>query len=347
MPPLPIERRQFLELMGAAGLVVQGSLLGLSTGCKREAGDTGADDDVFHFAVITDTHLHADPEHHNGEVLAETLAILEDFEVPVSFVVITGDVLDELPSDDPADYQGGEETALNRLQDILAGTSLPVHIVMGNHDYYLTDGSLDNGLTDDPSARELLYQQLLGMPAPFYAFEEQGVRFLALNSMQQDERVDWSPETCGSFGEDQLAWLEEQLTDGTPCFLFFHHPLALDTMVDTGLAVLWPFEVPRDEGNYDKYEGTEYDGWTDPIYDLLEQHADTVRAVFVGHGHWFLEDSWQGIPVMMGDSVGNSVLQTSVGEGDAEQPMRYHLVEVNLTQGTFAIFNRSWIQYNV
>ncbi len=346
MPLRPLDRRRFLELLGAAGLVAQGSLMGLTTACKRDQGDSGSDDELFWFAVITDTHLHGDPSHRNGEVMEQTLAILEDFEVPVSFVVVTGDVVDELPSDDPAYYEAEEETAIGRLQDIVAGTSLPVHIAMGNHDYYLKDTSLENGLTEDKAARELLFQQLLGMPAPWYAFEEQGVRFLVLNSMQQDERVDWAPETCGSFGEEQLGWIEEQLADGTPCFLFFHHPLALDAMIEHGMAVLWPFEVPRDEGGYDKYEDSEYDGWTDPIYDVLEQHAEQVMAVFVGHGHWFIEDSWAGVPVMMGDSVGNSVLQSSVGEDDDEQPMRYHLVEINLTQGTFAVYNRAWIAYN-
>ena len=346
MAPRPLDRRRFLELMGAAGLVAQGSLLGLASGCKRSGDDTADGDELFHFAVITDCHLRGDPDHRNGQVMEQTLAILEDFEVPVSFVVITGDVVDELPSDDPEYYETEEDTAIGRLQDIIAGTSLPVHLAMGNHDYYMTDSSFDNGLTDDKPAREDLFQQLLDMPSPWYAFEEQGLRMLVLNSMQQDDRVDWVPETCGSFGEEQLSWIDEQLADGTPCFLFFHHPLALDAMIEHGMAVLWPFEVPRDEGGYDKYEDSEYDGWTDPIYDILEARAEGVLAVFTGHGHWFIEDSWAGIPVMMGDSVGNSVLQSAVETDGEEQPMRYHLVEVNLTRGTFAIYNRAWITYN-
>ncbi len=341
-----IDRRRFMELLGATGVVLQGSIIGLpAAGCKPVGDDTGSDDERFWFAVITDLHIKADPEHHNREVLAETLAILGANEPPLEFVLLSGDLVDDLPSDDPAYYDEHDDTALHVLEAELDAASLPCHLVMGNHDYYDEGGGLDNSLTADFEGREALFQQRLGMPAPWHSFDHAGVRFIGLNSMQPDERAGWTPGTCGSFGADQLAWLEEQLADGTPCFLYFHHPLATDAMVDAGLATFAPFEVPRAEGNYDKYEGTEYEGWTDPIYALLEAHADQVLAIFVGHGHWWVDDRYAGIPVMQGDSIGNSPLQTSVGEDDQEQPMRYHLVEVNITQGSFSIANRSWIPY--
>lgn len=342
-----LDRRRFLEILGAAGLVAQGSLMGLPlTGCKNGDNDTGTDDEVFYFAVMTDLHIKADPEHHNREVMAETLGILEGYEVPVSFVLMSGDLVDDLPSDDPSYYETNDDTALHVLEAELAATSLPCHLVMGNHDYYDEGGGLDNHLTADFPGREQVYQQRLGMPAPWHSFEHQGVRFIGLNSMQQDPEADWTPGECGSFGPEQLAWLEDQLADGAPCFLYFHHPLATDAMVEAGLAMFAPFEVPRAEGGYDKYEGTEYEGWTDPIYAILAAHAEQVMAIFVGHGHWWCEDAFEGIPVMQGDSTGNSALQTSVGEDDDEQPMRYHLVEVNLTKGSFTIHNRAWIPYN-
>ena len=346
-PASAVDRRRFLQLVGATGLVLQGGILGLPmAGCKPEGDDTGNDDECFFFAVITDLHIKADPEHHNREVLAETFAVLEGFEVPVSFVLLSGDLVDDLPSNAPDYYEQHDDTALHVLEAELAATSLPTHLVMGNHDYYDQGGGLDNSLTDNFAGREALYEQRLGMPAAWHSFEHQGVRFIGLSSMQPHPDASWTPGQCGSFGPEQLAWLEDQLADGTPCFLFFHHPLATDAMVDAGLATFAPFEVPRAEGGYDKYEGTEYEGWTDPIYAILEAHAEQILAIFVGHGHWWVDDNYAGIPVMQGDSVGNSPLQTSVGEDDEEQPMRYHLIEVNLTQGSFAVYNRAWIPYD-
>ena len=344
-PPVrvaPSDRRLFLQQLGAAGLVLQGSLWGLPLACKR-AEDTGQDQ-VFYFAVITDPHIQADPEHNNNKHLATTIQILNDFEVPLDFVVLTGDLVDELPSDDPAYYDEHDDSELHRLKEILAQAAMPCHLVMGNHDYYIDQDDMENHVTADVAAREALFQQLLDMPGPWHRFDSQGIAFYCLNTMQQDDEASWSPGSCGSFGQEQLAWLEEQLSDGMSAFLFFHHPLALDNAVEAGLTMLFPFEVPRAEGDYDKYEGSEYEDWTDPIYALLQERASQVLAVFVGHGHYFVEDHYQGIPVMMTDSVGNSYQASSIGED--EQPMRYHIVQVNLSQGSFSIYNRSWFVYN-
>ena len=49
-------RRRFIEILGASGLVLQGSLLGV--GCKKDPdGEDTAEDERFWFAVITDTHV--------------------------------------------------------------------------------------------------------------------------------------------------------------------------------------------------------------------------------------------------------------------------------------------------
>jgi 3',5'-cyclic AMP phosphodiesterase CpdA len=345
---IPLDRRRFIELLGAAGLVAQGSLLGLAaSGCKPEGGDSGEDDERFYFAVISDVHLKDGAlDSGNDEVLRQTVEILEDYEVPLEFVLVAGDLLDELPSDDADYYETNSDTALHQAEEILGGSALPFHIALGNHDYYLQGSAMENHITDDYAARESLLRDRLGLPAPWHAFEHQGIRFIALNSMQPDARVDWHPEACGSFGEEQLAWLEEQLADETPCVLYFHHPLATDVFVESGYSFIIPFEVPRDEGNYDKYEGTVYEGWTDPIYALLEAHAHHVMAIFVGHGHAWVTDTWAGIPIFEGDSVGNAFPGTFIEVDGEEQPMRYHIVEINLTQGSFAVYNRAWIPYS-
>ena len=342
-PPTP-SRRQVVKGLGASGLLLRGAALGLFTSC---AGDEGEGEDVvLRFAVITDAHLKPDPEHANNLVMAETIEILNAIDPPVELVLLTGDLLDDLPSDDPAYYEEHDDTALHQIEALLAELMMPWLAALGNHDYYLAGGGILNDLTDDLAAREALLEERLDLPGLWYRHDHRGIAFYGLNTMQTHPDAGWSPEAVGSFGAEQITWLEQQLSDGMPAVLFFHHPLALDNAAAAGFSAALPFEVPRAEGDYVKYEGTEFEGWTDPIYSVLDSFADQILAIFVGHGHWFVHDELHGVPVMMTDSVGNSVLQTSLGEGDDAQPMRYHLVECNVTQGTLAITNEDWFTYN-
>ena len=343
--PTP-NRRQVVKGLGAGGLLLHSAALGLLTSCTEGEGGGEGEDEVLRFAVITDPHLKPDPQHANNLVMAETVEILNAVEPPIELVLLTGDLLDDLPSDDSDYYDANDDTTLHQAAELLAGLTMPWLATMGNHDYYLAGGGILNDLTDDIPAREELLVDRLDLPGLWFRHDHRGIAFYGLNTMQTHTDAGWSPEGVGSFGEEQVAWLEQQLSDGEPAVLFFHHPLALDNAAGAGFSAALPFEVPRAEGEYEKYEGTEYEGWTDPIYPLLERFADQILAIFVGHGHWFVHDDLDGVPVMMTDSVGNSVLQTSLGEGDEAEPMRYHLVECNVTQATLAITNEDWFTYN-
>jgi len=339
-------RRQFLRDLSSATLVFSGVLPLLGSGCKGGGDDDTGEDDVFYFAVITDLHLKADPEHPNNQNLAETVEILNGFEVPIDFVLLGGDLVDELPSEDPAFYDTYDGTALHRLAELLDGFEMPVYPVLGNHDYFVEGPGFENQLVEDRAARETLFTEFLGLPGLWYAVEHRGFSVYCLNSMQADARVTWEPDRVGSFGEAQLTWLETELESETPCFLILHHPLALDNAVEAGLAFMFPFEVPRAEGNYAKYQGTEFEDWTDPIYSLLKAHASHILGIFVGHAHWFVQDAFEGIPVLNTDSMGNSIQRTAIEVDGEEQPMRYHIAECNLTRGTFAVYNLDWFEYN-
>ncbi|MFH1465697.1 MAG: metallophosphoesterase [Pseudomonadota bacterium] len=350
-PPLP-HRRHVLRGLGATGLLVHSGALSLLAAC-REGDDTSSHDtgdtsghDLLRFAVITDTHVKADPASINNQTLLETIAILNARRPPLDLVLMTGDLVDELPSDEPAYYDEHDDTALHRFEEALAACTVATLPALGNHDYFMAGGGLINDLTDDFAAREALFQARLGMPGPWYRTDISGIAFYALNTMQPHPDAAWQPNSCGSFGPEQVAWLEEQLSDGVPAVLFFHHPLALDNAVSHAVSQVVPFEVPRAEGGYEKYEDTEYEGWTDPIYAVLERFAGQILAAFVGHGHWFIQDTFGGFPVMETDSVGNSYQRTETGEGDDAQPMRYHLVTIDLTAGTLAVTNDDLFSYN-
>jgi len=100
-----------------------------------------------------------------------------------------------------------------------------------------------------------------------------------------------------------LKLLQGELEDGRPAFFFHHHPLATDVTTSSGISSWIPFEVPRAEGNYPKYALSIHRDYTDPIYGILENRSEQVRAVFFGHSHLFLRDRFLGIPLFMTDSM--------------------------------------------
>ncbi len=333
-------RRRFLQQSGKGIL-----LLGLSPVLSRCGGDAtpagengGGPEGSFAFAVISDTHLLGDSESLQHEVFTLTVEWLNAFSPALDFVVITGDVVDFLPSDDPA-YYDENESALHRLQELASGLRMPLHLVLGNHDYY-TGGEILHGLTKDKPARERLFMDRMGMPGPYYAFEHRGVKFYCLNSMQQDPSFDWDANAVGIFGPEQVAWLADGLADGKPAFLFHHHPLATDLTTTAGFSALIPFEVPRADGHFPKYQWPSLAEYTDPIYELLRSHRGQVRASFFGHSHLFLRDSYEGVSLFMTDSM----QFPSHTEYDGKR-MRFHIVECQANTGEFTIQNAFMIPY--
>jgi hypothetical protein len=330
-------RRRFLKQTGKGLLLVTLSpvLSRCGTGSPGDGPVPAAD---FCFAVLSDTHILKEKDAMQNKIFGLTVEILNAFSPAIDFVLTTGDVVDYLPSDDPA-YYPENDTALNRLAEMSAGLRMPLHLVLGNHDYY-TGGEILHVLTEKTAARELLYQERMGMPAPYYAFEHRGVKFYCLNSMQQDPAVEWHPNAVGTFGADQVAWLRSGLADGKPAFLFHHHPLATELTTTAGWSAFIPFEVPRADGHFRKYRGTPLENYTDPIYELLRSHEGQIRADFFGHSHLFLRDGYEGTPLYMTDSM----QFPSSAEYDGK-PMRFHIVECEADTGNFTIYNAYMIHY--
>lgn len=335
-----LDRRRFLRRSGQGALLLGTWPLLSSCGGSETASDRppqGGRD--FLFAVISDTHMLQDPNALQHLVFSVTAEILNAHDPAIDFVILTGDVVDELPSDDPAYYEQHADTELDQLQRLRSELSMPLHLVMGNHDYYTARGLIPIP-TPHREPRERLFMDRAGMPGPYHAFEHRGVKFCCLNSMQQDPAVAWEPNAVGTFGPEQVEWLRGELSDGMPAFLFQHHALATDVTTHAGISSWIPFEVPRAEGQFPKYALTPYRDYTDPIYDLLREHREQVRAVFFGHSHLFLHDHFEGIPLFMTDSM--KFPSQSEYEG---KPMRYHVIRCEAGTGSFTVCNAYMIPY--
>ena len=89
------------------------------------------------------------------------------------------------------------------------------------------------------------------------------------------DQWDLSAGLVGSFTQDQLAWLRDQLQDGRPTMLFFHHP---------------PVDAAPAPGE-------------DSLCGVIEDHPGTVKAIFAGHLHGFWAGEFCGLDYRL---VGNT-----------------------------------------
>jgi hypothetical protein len=222
-------------------------------------------------AFISDTHVidqfYVGPENtpldtesvfHSGERLQKVRQTINGIVPPVEQVFVSGDILHQLDSPDPAFYDA-HYTAFDIAHELFAGFSMPVHLGFGNHDYDPTHISRADS--------EAIYEKKLGIPGPYYAVDYKGWRFIHLNCFEGET---WNPanpnyemeNSYGSFGQTQLTWLDEELSAGMPSVLMFHIPM--------------PFLKANESPGLD-------------YFTVLMKHADTVKLVIAGHLHLWLD----------------------------------------------------------
>jgi 3',5'-cyclic AMP phosphodiesterase CpdA len=178
-------------------------------------------------------------------------------------VFVLGDVVhDAHHSMDPAWYDDNEN-AFTVARDIFAGFAMPVHVVMGNHDYEMScdDAAYPRAFSEG------LFRRFFGAP-PYYSVEYGGVRFHMMNGQQGPTWDPASPDCDtehASFGAAQLDWLATSLDDGVPSVVMSHY-----------MGLLWArHENPGVPGR-------------DDILDVLSTHANAVLYL-AGHTHRWLD----------------------------------------------------------
>ncbi len=215
------------------------------------------------FAVASDTHIVGNHDHGITKRLADCTAAVGALTPMAEAFFITGDLIDSLET--KPDLPHG---FLPILTETLAASPVKVHPVAGNHDYY-SQNYPQFLLTDDRAAIDELRRQQLGIE-PYYVEMINGVKFILLNSMQ-GELWDISLGLSGSFGAEQLTWLDAQLQEGAPAVLFLHHPPELTEEIE-GQATLT---------------------------DIVAAHNDTVLGIFAGHLHLWSRTELVGVPVYL------------------------------------------------
>lgn len=202
------------------------------------------------------------------------------------FVSFSGDILDCYHPE-----------SAGMLVALCAERELPAYFQMGNHDWD-TEWPTDDGSSSpnrlpaqqyDIELRTHRAEKLMtedwGMPALYYSFEWQGVRFVSLDTIHRSGTRTWEGKISSSYDEAQADWLIQQLAYDGPIVIFQHVPFNPVT------------------AEYRPEQWVELRGGC--VGD--DEHSQRVRAavescpnllgVFVGHKHFCSEDplghTWQ------------------------------------------------------
>ena len=199
-----VNRRKVLECMTWAGTGVLWTIAG---GVPRSVGiidqAMAAEPGGLTFLQISDSHMGFDkPANPNvNGTLEEAIGKIKALPAKPAFMIHTGDITH---LSKPAEFDDADR--------IIKQAGLDVHYVPGEHDI------LDEGVK--------LYRERYGRNAKgagWYSFDDKGVHFIGLVNV-----ANLKAGGQGTLGEEQLAWLADDLkgrTASTPIVLFAHIPL--------------------------------------------------------------------------------------------------------------------------
>lgn len=215
-------------------------------------------------------------------------------------VFLVGDYFHDYPSPD-LDFYFANTTRIDRARALTDGFRAPVHVGFGNHDYAVPAVSRE--------ASHELFRRKLGL-RPYYAIDHRGIKFIHLNNFLG---TTWEVghaafrKQRGSLGEEQLLWLEAQLAERHPTFIFIHYPLGL----------VEPVEV-RDLG----------------LHSLLRRHGPTIQRVISGHWHRWVDAGTEFGPPHL-------VITSTRYDEDA-----YLFIDIDTRRGTHHLVNLDLVEWN-
>jgi len=298
-----MNRKQFLATAGGGLLSLAGpKLLDAQPGPGK-----------FYFGIIADSHiideLYKGPESNQEDTesmfktterLTKVRSVLNAVQPKLDLTFLVGDYFHNYPSTD-IDFYFQNKTRIDRAKEITDGFAMPVHIGFGNHDY------------DVPKvSREMsheLFRRKLGV-TPYYSVEHKGFKFIHLNNFLG---ATWTPGAAGynkgmgSLGEEQLNWLEAELEQHKPSFVFIHFPLLI--------------VAPTEKADYG-------------VQPLLKKHKETVQLVVSGHWHKWVE---------FGRTFGPQHLVMAATRYD---PNAYLIVEADSGKASHRLLNLDLVDWN-
>ena len=272
----------------------------------------------FVFTVQADPHLDAgiDPEIYKKS-LANVLAARADFHV---------DLGDTFMTDKRTDYRDALPQYLaQRYYFGLVGHSVPVFLVLGNHDGEQPGRGGGEAMALWSNAQRKKYfpnpepdafytgsatpHPRAGWLQNYYGFEWGDALFVALDPYWYSNERNRGGDNWGrTLGREQYEWLRTTLAASRAkfTFVFLHHLVGGETREGRGGAEAAAFFEwgGRDPDGRDSF-AQKRPGWAAPIHSLLLRRGGGV-VVFHGHDHLYAQQERDGIIYQLVPQPGHS-----------------------------------------
>jgi len=209
---------------------------------------------------ISDIHLTIPGERMGGldphRRFAQALADVEANHADADRIIVTGDLT-----------HWGEAEAYAALQEAVDQVSLPVRLLIGNHDDRASFLAAFPEHPTDPNGYVNYFEDLADQ------------RLIYLDSC--------APKThAGHFGEDRCDWLAATLDSAAQVRLFLHHnPMTLGLPAEDQISL-----VPEDRALF---------------RSVIETYRDKIDYIHFGHVHAPIHGTYCGIPFASVPSTGN------------------------------------------
>lgn len=209
-----MKRRYFLNTVGASGL------FSLAMGSCAHQDKTTKREKLFTFIHFSDIHIQ--PEQGGKEGFLAAIAKMNSLKP--DFVMSGGDlVMDSLDAD---------ETRATQLYDLYLDCAkkfeVPLYNVMGNHEVFGINVP-DKVSINHPLWGKEMFKKRIGNGTTWNSFDHKGVHFVLLDSIGIVKNPDKpGHHYIGQIGEEQLAWLKEDLAKidpATPVIAASHIPI--------------------------------------------------------------------------------------------------------------------------
>jgi len=205
------ERRRFLRCAAWSGAGLLWSLTGgvplsglISAANAAERTASARTKGTLNFVQISDTHIGFSKPANPDPVATLRSAIAQIKALPVqpTFILHTGDIT-----------HLSKDSEFDDAQQVLSELGIPIHFVPGEHD-----------VQDESNGKAYLSRFGKGTQGDgWYSFDAGGAHFIGLVNV-----VKLQPGGFGSFGDDQIAWLKNDLARrpaSQPIVVFTHMPM--------------------------------------------------------------------------------------------------------------------------
>ncbi|MFN5944271.1 MAG: metallophosphoesterase family protein [Phycisphaerae bacterium] len=211
-------RREVLGVgvLGALATMLPAGMSGCSTAGGHAATNNQGKRRLARVAHITDSHTQPERGAFEGTcAMWEHLNTLSD---KPDLVLHGGDII--FSSFEKTRQRSQEQWDLY-LRSMREHNKLPVHHCLGNHDIWGWNKKESQTTGNEEGWGKAWAIDLLGMPAPYYAFEARGVKFIVLDTVQPRGETGYE----GGLGDAQFEWLQGELAGSKlPVVVLTHIP---------------------------------------------------------------------------------------------------------------------------